>query len=114
MDDIAHMVACACCGELKKGSEIARTERPDSPLFRVLEPDSPVVVPRTTTSDGGLRVCAYCYNNGLKKGKRPRRAFHFPPKDTRLTAGRNPYGGHSSPHHPAHFEPWLHELNGTL
>jgi len=88
MDDIAHLVACSCCGELKKGSEIARTEKHDSTLFRVLAPDSPVVVARTTTAEGLLRVCSYCYNNGLKQGKRPRRAFHFPLKDCRLTAGR--------------------------
>jgi hypothetical protein len=91
MDDIMSLVACACCGELKKKSEIARTEEKDASCFAVLHPDKPIEVQRTTTVDGQLRVCKYCWDNGLKKGKRPRRAFHFSAIDERLTVGPGRY-----------------------
>jgi len=91
MDDVMSLVACACCGELKKESEIARAEEADVSCFTVLCPDMPIKVQRTTTADGLLRVCKYCWDNGLKKGKRPHRAFHFSPIDERLTVGPGRY-----------------------
>jgi len=106
MDDATYLVACACCGELKKMSEIARAVQAEARYFVVLRPDAPIMVPRTTTADGLLRVCSYCWDDGLKKGRRPRRAFHFPPIYKRLTVGPDRCCSHRTTHFEPSFLAW--------